>query len=112
MDLALVFEDSCNERVILCHRPMEELDKKTGVSTSPLRELLIPNHGFPATQGISNYVREHFLKQNKKPFKFSLLFQIELLGHSLEKRTVALDENNTILKTYICTVTINLTQEI
>lgn len=112
MDFVLVFEDTCNERVILCHRPMEEFDKKTGVSTSPLHELLIPNHGFPETQDISNYVREQFLKQNKKPFKFSLLFQIELLGHYLEKRIVALDENNKILKTYICTVTINLTQEI
>ena len=91
---------------------IEELDKKTGVSTSPLRELLIPNHGFPATQSISNYVREQFLKQNKKPFKFSLLFQIELLGHYIEKRIVSLDENNTILKTYIYTVAINLTQEI
>ena len=112
MDFVLVFEDTCNERVILCHRPMEESGKKTGVSASPLHELLIPNHGFPATQDISNYVREQFLKQNKKPFKFSLLFQIELLGHYLEKRIVALDENNKILKTYICTVTINLTQEI
>lgn len=112
MDLVLVFEDTCNKRVILCHRPMEEFDKKTGVSTSPLCELLIPNHGFPATQGISNYVREQFLKQNKKPFKFSLLFQIELSGHYIEKRIVSLDENNTILKTYIYTVAINLTQEI
>ena len=53
-------------------RPMEEFDRKTEVSTSPLHELLIPNHGFPATQDISSYVREQFSKQ--KAFKFSPLF--------------------------------------